>query len=307
MWPDSASTVSTGGSTEPSLAIYVENLSKPIYTCARRVCVLWCREGQQISGLGLQVGSLTPRHNGAVCGDDDTPHKSRHRRGRGELFACGLWWTSHPSSKLATFADRGVGLRRSADLPSRLACSLYGPMSNPAEQEEEASRLWQELLQAKPTAQCSVFSAIRGLKKQMRHDRISHLRSIDLDARFVSHTHHRLGSPPTFANLRCGAWYVPPSICDGTCYFKSTDGHTGNWGFSLSRLNLQVALAAAASGRVLVVDSTRSGKRYPDALSKRAARVAKCGFGRASYWAALCVCRPLARLDHPGRFRFGAP
>ena len=52
----------------------VENLSKPIYTCARHVCVLWCREGQQISGLGLQVGSLTPRHNGAVCGDDDTPH-----------------------------------------------------------------------------------------------------------------------------------------------------------------------------------------------------------------------------------------
>ena len=153
-------------------------------------------------------------------------------------------------------------------------------MSNPAEQEDEASRLWQELLQAKPTAQCSVFSAIRGLKKQMRHDRISHLRSIDLDARFVSHTHHRLGSPPTFANLRCGAWYVPPSICDGTCCFKSTDGHTGNWGFSLSRLNLQVALAAAASGRVLVVDSTRSGKRFPDALSKRAARVATCGFGR---------------------------
>ena len=180
-------------------------------------------------------------------------------------------------------------------------------MSSPAEQDDEASRLWQELLQAKPTAQCSVFSAIRGLKKQMRQDRISRLRSIDLDAHFVSHTHHRLGSPPTFANLRCGAWYVPPSICDGTCYFKSTDGHTGNWGFSLSRLNLQVALAAAASGRVMVVDSTRSGKRYPDALSKRAARVAKCGFGRASYWAALRVCRPLARLDHPGRFRCGAP
>ena len=140
-------------------------------------------------------------------------------------------------------------------------------MSDPAEQEE-ASLLWQELLQAKPTAQSSVFSAIRGLKKQMRHDRISHLRSIDLDARFVSLTHRRLGSPPTFANLRCGAWYVPPRICDGTCYFKSTDGHTGNWGFSLSRLNVQVALAAATSGRVLVVDSTRSGKRYPDALSK---------------------------------------
>ena len=182
-------------------------------------------------------------------------------------------------------------------------------MSDPAEQEE-ASLLWQELLQAKPTAQSSVFSAIRGLKKQMRHDRISHLRSIDLDARFVSLTHRQLGSPPAFANLRCGAWYVPPSICDGTCYFKSTDGHTGNWGFSLSRLNVQVALAAATSGRVLVVDSTRSGKRYPDALSKRAAWVAKCGRGRpAGYWAALRVCRlvRLARVDHPGRSRFGAP
>ena len=65
-------------------------------------------------------------------------------------------------------------------------------MSYPAEQEE-ASLLWQELLQAKPTAQSSVFSAIRGLKKQMRQDRISHLRSIDLDARFVSLTRSAVG------------------------------------------------------------------------------------------------------------------
>ena len=36
----------------------------------------------------------------------------------------------------------------------------------------------------------------------------------------------------------------------------------------LTRLNLQVALTAAANGSVAVVDATRSGKRFPDALSK---------------------------------------
>ena len=251
---------------------------------------------------------LTPRHKGTVCGDDDThlPNLGTIRIVSARALLAKTFTSSRPWLPRSVLTATDLLPLQDLSSPRDDLLPLQD-MSSPAEQDDEASRLWQELLQAKPTAQCSVFSAIRGLKKQMRQDRISHLRSIDLDAHFVSHTHHRLGSPPTFANLRCGAWYVPPSICDGTCYFKSTDGHTGNWGFSLSRLNLQVALAAAASGRVMVVDSTRSGKRYPDALSKRAARVAKCGFGRASYWAALRVCRPLARLDHPGRFRCGAP
>jgi hypothetical protein len=36
--------------------------------------------------------------------------------------------------------------------------------------------------------------------------------------------------------------------CPGsnTCYFKSTDGHVGNWSFSTARLNLHLALLAGA-------------------------------------------------------------
>jgi tRNA A64-2'-O-ribosylphosphate transferase len=41
---------------------------------------------------------------------------------------------------------------------------------------------------------------------------------------------------PVFANLRCGLWYAPHAR--DTCYFKSTDGHNGNWSFSCTRLNL---------------------------------------------------------------------
>ena len=108
----------------------------------------------------------------------------------------------------------------------------------------------------------------RELKKQLRNDRIAHLRSIDADSQFVRATHLSCGSPPLFANLRCGVWYVPPSIRAGTCYFKSTDGHAGHWGFSLSRINLQAALAAGLHQSVMIVDSTRSGKRFPDALTK---------------------------------------
>jgi tRNA A64-2'-O-ribosylphosphate transferase len=65
-----------------------------------------------------------------------------------------------------------------------------------------------------------------------------------------------------FANLRCGLWYAPKF--DYTCYFKSTDGHVGKWAFSISRLNLNVAEAAVKFEGLLIVDSTRKGKRYPD-------------------------------------------
>ena len=56
-------------------------------------------------------------------------------------------------------------------------------------------------------------------------------------------------------------------------YFKSTDGHFGNWGFNLRRPNLHLlplvcdALSLETRGFILV-DSTRAGKRIPDALSK---------------------------------------
>jgi tRNA A64-2'-O-ribosylphosphate transferase len=66
---------------------------------------------------------------------------------------------------------------------------------------------------------------------------------------------------PLVANLRCGAWYTPrPSA---TCYFKSTDGHMGQWAFSEARLNWHLALLAAGSGGCFVVDATRRGKTFP--------------------------------------------
>lgn len=119
-----------------------------------------------------------------------------------------------------------------------------------------------------PAGVRGVGKVARALHKQRRDDRISHLRSIDHDALFVTAASDALGKPPVLPNLRCGVWYVPPSLSAGQCYFKSTDGHVGSWDFSLSRLNLQVALAAATHGHVMVVDSTRSGKRFPDALTK---------------------------------------
>lgn len=89
------------------------------------------------------------------------------------------------------------------------------------------------------------------------------------------------------ANLRCGEWYADPKLVrrhgSHAAYFKSTDGHTGNWSFNLRRPNLHLLplidecrgyLSTFCSEQcspkfsILLVDSTRSGKRLPDALSK---------------------------------------
>lgn len=45
---------------------------------------------------------------------------------------------------------------------------------------------------------------------------------------------------PLVANERCGSWYIDPKRKAGSAYFKSTDGHTGQWKFSLRRLNLHL-------------------------------------------------------------------
>ena len=123
----------------------------------------------------------------------------------------------------------------------------------------------------------TVFQVSRLLKKQLRAERISHLRSIALDADFVQQTHAAHDSPPLFANLRCGAWYASPALRRGECYFKSTDGHAGAWEFSLSRINLAVALAAARHGCAMIVDSTRRANERVDAEAsahpRRASRI----------------------------------
>ena len=86
------------------------------------------------------------------------------------------------------------------------------------------------------------------------------------DSRFVAELRRLHAGLPVLANLRCGAWYAEGP--DGTCYFKSTDGHHGGWAFSFTRLNLHVLPLVARGRGALVVDATRSGKAFPDALSK---------------------------------------
>jgi tRNA A64-2'-O-ribosylphosphate transferase len=78
-----------------------------------------------------------------------------------------------------------------------------------------------------------------------------------------------------FANLRCGVWYCPPvlfSPSPQTCYFKSSDGHYGQWAMGSTRLNLNVldAVLNSITARkvVAIVDATQHGKQFPDALSK---------------------------------------
>jgi hypothetical protein len=82
------------------------------------------------------------------------------------------------------------------------------------------------------------------------------------------------------ANQRCGQWYIPPSHLHSSAYFKSTDGHYGNWSFSARRLNLEFLQTIVKYGgytytnifevdrSAVLVDSTRRGKRMSDALSK---------------------------------------
>jgi tRNA A64-2'-O-ribosylphosphate transferase len=65
------------------------------------------------------------------------------------------------------------------------------------------------------------------------------LRSITEDSNFVCKVADAY-ELPLIANERCGSWYIPPERKTGSAYFKSTDGHTGQWQFSLRRLNVQV-------------------------------------------------------------------
>ncbi|KAK4961304.1 tRNA A64-2'-O-ribosylphosphate transferase [Elasticomyces elasticus] len=93
------------------------------------------------------------------------------------------------------------------------------------------------------------------------------LRSIKQDADFVLSVSEAYNLP-LIANERCGSWYIPSDRKTGSAYFKSTDGHYGQWSFSLRRLNLQVLSIVEQHGGCIIVDSTRRGKSMPDALSK---------------------------------------
>lgn len=112
----------------------------------------------------------------------------------------------------------------------------------------------------------SLSSTLSSLRRSSlsTHNRLA---SILLDSVFVE-TVASAYELPLVANERCGSWYIPLSRKSGSVYFKSTDGHMGEWSFSLRRLNLQLLDVVAKWGGAVVVDSTRRGKSMPDALSK---------------------------------------
>ncbi|KAL8719514.1 MAG: hypothetical protein Q9225_003481 [Loekoesia sp. 1 TL-2023] len=117
-----------------------------------------------------------------------------------------------------------------------------------------------------PTASQNVSRTITSLNRSTLSI-TNRLSSIHRDSLFVQRVaeHCKL---PVIANERCGSWYIPPALKAGSVYFKSTDGHQGQWSFSTRRLNLQVLDIVGNTWGCIIVDSTRRGKSMPDALSK---------------------------------------
>jgi tRNA A64-2'-O-ribosylphosphate transferase len=97
-----------------------------------------------------------------------------------------------------------------------------------------------------PPASSSIKTTLLSLK---RHNlSISNrLHSIFSDGSFVSKVAATF-QLPLVANERCGSWYIDPEIKAGSAYFKSTDGHFGEWSFSLRRLNLGVLEVVGLGG-----------------------------------------------------------
>ena len=89
-----------------------------------------------------------------------------------------------------------------------------------------------------PSAFQNVSSTLLALKRSTLsiHNR---LQSIHRDSAFVQNVASKYDLP-LIANERCGSWYIPPERKAGSAYFKSTDGHWGEWSFSSRRLNLHI-------------------------------------------------------------------
>ncbi|WVQ67329.1 uncharacterized protein L199_005525 [Kwoniella botswanensis] len=116
------------------------------------------------------------------------------------------------------------------------------------------------------------MSDIRAVKKYAtQHDLFNRLHSISADENFVKDVAENWfdGRFEVVPNQRCGNWYCDPSTSSKAyAYFKSTDGHMTQWDFNLRRSNLSLAKYAEDCGGLILVDSTRRGKRMPDGLSK---------------------------------------
>ena len=89
-----------------------------------------------------------------------------------------------------------------------------------------------------PSAHTSLSTTLTDLRRT-NLSISNRIQSIVDDASFVEDVASTF-ELPIIANERCGSWYIRPELKAGSTYFKSTDGHHGQWSFSLRRLNLQV-------------------------------------------------------------------
>ncbi|KAJ3274997.1 hypothetical protein HDV01_001503 [Terramyces sp. JEL0728] len=96
------------------------------------------------------------------------------------------------------------------------------------------------------------------------------VKSIIHDAKFVEFVAERIPQLPIIPNERAGCWYANPNLHSHakSVYFKSTDGHFGQWDFNLKRMNFHILQFIGEHRGGIIVDVTRKGKRFPDSLSK---------------------------------------
>ncbi|CCK72105.1 tRNA A64-2'-O-ribosylphosphate transferase KNAG_0J00220 [Huiozyma naganishii CBS 8797] len=118
----------------------------------------------------------------------------------------------------------------------------------------------------------NLLTSLPQISKELKRDDRSlrnRVQSILLDNEFLeTRVHTAFPDFPLIPNERCGLWYCNPSHFAQTSYFKSTDGHANQWDFSTRRLNFHLLPTLQEAGGVVIVDSTRRGKKIPDALSK---------------------------------------
>lgn len=127
----------------------------------------------------------------------------------------------------------------------------------------------------------SLHAQTRQLRRQEDNDIRYRLRSILADAAFVDEVASAYASLPLVANLRNGSWYCRDPADE--CYFKSTDGHCGEWDFSMTRLNLHVAAHCARSGGAPLPSP---GVRLPAPCPHVAAHISFTHAQASSWWTA---------------------
>lgn len=137
-----------------------------------------------------------------------------------------------------------------------------------------------------PSAQQSISQTLSSLRRSALSVS-NRLRSIEADAEFVREAADHYGLP-LVANERCGSWYISPDAKTGSAYFKSTDGHTGQWDFSFRRLNLQLLPLAREHGGLVHSVS----RRYQVEMIGSSDHSVAISLSPSSFWASVGLWRP---------------